>query len=714
MKQCKFIKIEDAIVTGVLQPVFVIKGSSTTDTYEFLVKVDDVETEYNNLTLSDRKQYAIIVNLLKYSKKIEVYCRENEKQNWFLLYKTKTFLIKRVQTRLFEVIKTGFRKIGRCFYVLGRGIRFLWKEYHFLVPIHLWGKYFHDFKESISRGSNKFYNPNNFSDYQHWLKLHDKDKNEKMELKYQPLISILTPVYNVDASLLMECVNSVLNQSYTHFELCLVDDCSNKEDTKEALQQCEALDARIKVHYREKNGHISRASNDALKMANGEFIALLDNDDVLDSDALYEMVKVLNQDKKIDFIYSDEDKLDLNGKRCEPHFKPDFSPDTLLSLNYICHFSMIRKRIVDEVGGFEVGLEGAQDYDLFLKIVEKTKKIAHVPKILYHWRKTKTSTALSSKNKDYAADKGKIAIENALKRRKIKATVEKEEKSGYYRVHYEIKKEPLISIIIPTRDYVDVLKTCVDSILKKTTYKNYEIIVVNNDSKEKKTQEFFANYTKKYKNFHIVDCIMPFNYSKINNIAVSKAKGEYIVLLNNDTEVISADWLTTMVGYAMQKHIGVVGTKLLYSDETIQHAGVILGLGGVASHAYIGSSKHDTGMFGRLAVPYNYSACTAACIMIQKKKYEEVNGLNEKLEVAYNDIDFCLRIRKENYYNVFLPQVSLIHYESKSRGLDTTTEKYKRFLKESDYMYKHWQQELQNDPFYNSNFSKKGWFMLDK
>ena len=423
---------------------------------------------------------------------------------------------------------------------------------------------------------------------------------------------------------------------------------------------------------------------------------------------------MLNEDKKLDFIYSDEDKLDLKGNRCDPHFKPDFSPDTLLSLNYICHFSVIRKTIIAKVGGFEVGLEGAQDHDLFLKVSEKTDRIYHIPKILYHWRMVKGSTSMTIDNKSYATDKGKIAIENALKRRKIKGHVEKDSDSTYYRVVYDYDKEPMISIVIPTRDYADITETCLKSIYEKTDYKNFEILLVNNNSEKEETFKLFDKYKKKYKNFKVIDADMEFNYSKINNLAVKKAKGEYIMLLNNDTEIISKDWLKVMVGYAMQPHVGAVGPKLLYPDNTVQHAGVILGLGGVASHAYIGSKRNDLGMYGRLRVPYDYSAVTAACLMVSKKKFDEVNGLEEDLKVAYNDMDFNIKLLKKGYYNICVPQIEVHHYESKSRGLDTTSEKYKRFLLEEKYMYDKWDFELKHDRFYNPNFTKKMWFVLDK
>lgn len=711
MEKYKFIGIKSAVITGVKKPKLTILGTVTKRDYKFKVYADSKEVNCDYLSLGELTSFGIVVILPQDVKNIEVYLVTEGKE--FLVYNGTTSFLKRLLKKLINTIKNFFKKIGHVFYVFYKGFKFLWKEYHFLVPLSLWPKYYHDLKLSLKRGSNNLYNPLNQDDYQKWLDM-NMEKVEYEKLEYEPLVSILTPVYNVPKNLLLDTADSVKKQIYPNFEWCLVDDCSTNKETKETLELIAKMDERFHLKYRKENGHISKASNDALKMAKGEFIVLLDHDDMLSPDALYQMVKKINEDKKLDFIYSDEDKINTHGKYCEPHFKPDFSPDTLLSLNYICHLAFIRKNLVEKVGGFALGLEGAQDYDLFLKITEKTKRIAHIPKILYHWRMSENSTALSIKAKDYAIATGKKVLEQALIRRKIDGKVLVDDKSGYYIIKYTLKKEPLVSIIIPTRDYVDILKKCIDSIYRKTIYKNFEIIVANNDSKEKETLDFFEDYKRKYKNFKVVDCIMNFNYSRINNIAESKAKGEYILLLNNDTEVISPDWLNNMVGYASREHIGVVGAKLLYEDGTIQHAGVLLGLGGVASHAFINAREDEIGIYGRLRVPYNYSANTAACFMIRKEIYDKVNGLNEKLEVAYNDIDFCIRVLQAGYYNVFLPQVKLIHYESKSRGLDTTSEKYKRFLEESKYMYDNFNQIIENDPFYNPNFSKKGWFMLDK
>ena len=714
MKQYDFIGIKSFKIDGIINPNVTIAGTiKYKDGYELVLKADNKKIEFNHIPTNREENFIINAVLPKDTKQISLYYKKSKQDKFCLVATRKTNMFKRFVKKILGFFVKLVKKAIRVLYVLKRGIKYLWREYHFLVPISLWPKYIKDFRDSVRRYNHKFFNPMLKSDYLKWLRK-EKDNTEELKaLKYQPLISILVPVYNVEPRLLKECVDSVLNQTYDNFELCLVDDASTNKDTKKALAEYQQLDKRIRVKYRNKNGHISEATNDALKMAKGEFISLLDNDDVLDKNALYWVVDALNNNDKLDFIYSDEDKLDLDGHRCEPNFKPDFSPDTLLSMNYICHFTTIRKALVDKVGGFEKGLEGAQDYDLFLKTTELTDNIYHIPKILYHWRKVEGSTALKGSAKLYAEDKGKKALENALARRKIPGTVEIDDISKYYKINYDVKGEPLISIVIPTRDYADILKKCVDSIYEKTTYRNFEIIVADNDSKEKETLKYFKETQKKHDNFHVVECKFEFNYSKINNIAVKHAKGEYIVLLNNDTEVITPEWLDIMVGYASQKHVGIVGPKLLYPDGTVQHAGVILGLGGVASHAYIGANRNDTGLYGRLRVPYNYSACTAACFMIKKDIYTKLKGLNEELKVAYNDIDFCIRVLKEGYYNVFVPQVELLHYESKSRGFDTTTEKYKRFLIESNYMYEKWENTINNDRFYNPNFSKNGWFVLD-
>lgn len=703
------IEIKEKNIFGIKNPMLHIKGIIKLQDYDFIVYSDKKQVDFELMILGDKEDFLLQAKLPVSSKKIKVFLKSNN--NNVLICSLNNNLIGRIYRKIKSVLKIFFTKCKILLITIYKGIKFLWKEHHFIVPFSMWRKYIKAFIERIRNGGvDLFYNPFRQDEYLKWLEENKEDSTVE-KLKYSPLISVLIPVYNIGEKYLTECIESILNQSYDNFEICLVDDHSTNAETIETLKKYESNN-KIKIKYRKKNGHISNATNDALQMATGEFIALVDNDDIITQNALYEVVKVLNENKKIDLIYSDEDKIDFKGNRCEPHFKPDFSPDTLLSLNYICHLAVLRKSIVDKIGGFTVGLEGAQDHDLFLRFTEVTDRIYHLPKILYHWRKVEGSTAVSLDNKDYANDLGKKAIENALKRRKINGYVEKDLNSTYYKVVYEIDKEPSISIIIPTRDYADTLRTCLESIYNKTKYKNFEIIIANNNSEEKETFDLFEEYKSKYSNFKVIDINTEFNYSNINNVAIKQSKGEYIVLLNNDTEIITDGWLTTMVGYAMQKHVGAVGPKLLYPDYTVQHGGVILGLGGVASHAYIGSSREELGMYGRLRVPYDYSAVTAACLMVSRKKFNEVNGLEEELKVAYNDIDFNIKLLQKGYYNVFLPQVELIHFESKSRGLDTTSEKYKRFLLESKYMYDKW--DLSKDKFYNPNFSKKGWFVLDK
>lgn len=711
MKDTIKFKVFEKGVYGIKNPTcyFVIESQRLKG--DFIVKADNIEIPFNLRSVQIENKLCISASIND-RKNIELYYKENEKEEKICKIKNNIFI--RISNKCKSIIFSLFRKITNIIKVLFRGIQVIWKDYHFIVPPSKW-------KELLKKGKNRlkhehivyFANPFDTQEYQSWL-----NKNEKYvydeEFEYQPLISILIPTYNIGKEYLSQCLDSVLKQHYQNFEICIADDCSTNTETIMTLKEYEKKDSRIKVVYRNENGHISNATNSALDIANGEYVGLLDNDDLLSENALYEVVKALNTNRNIDMLYSDEDKLDLNGKRCTPNFKPDFSPDTLMSLNYICHFTVIKTSLIREVGGFEVGLEGAQDYDLFLKVTEKAQCIKHIPKVLYHWRMIPGSTSMDIDNKGYAMDKGRIALENALKRRNIKGIVHKDDVSTYYQIEYLYDEEPKTSIIIPTKDHPDVTRACLESIFTKTDYKNYEVLLVDNNSEQKETFELFEEYKNKYSNFKVIEAKIPFNYSKINNLAINQAKGDVIVLLNNDTEVISTNWLKTMVGYAIQPHIGAVGAKLLYPDTTVQHAGVLIGLGGVASHAYIGEKREEIGMYGKLRVPQNYSAVTAACLVVEKKKYLEVGGLEEDLTVAYNDIDFNLKLLEAKYYNVVLPQVELFHFESKSRGLDTEGEKYKRFMKEEAYMYDKWNKYIENDPFYNENFTKKYWFVLDK
>lgn len=590
-------------------------------------------------------------------------------------------------------------KIEKITYLIKKSVYFAWHRHHFLIPPKAMKKYIKSFFVVLKRGggtSNLFANQ---KAYNKWFDSQEKIKNYK-KFKYNPLISVIIPTYNVSRKLLSECIESVLNQSYTNFEICIADDNSTLDETIETLKEYEKNE-KIKIVYRKENGMISKCSNSALKIAKGEFVTLLDNDDLLESDALYYIVEALNNDSKLDMIYTDEDKLDFNGRKMEPHFKPDYSPDTLMSVNYICHLCCMRKSIVDKIGGFRSEFDGSQDYDLFLRFTEITTNIYHVRKVLYHWRQTKTSTAGYMGNKSYAYVAGKKALEDALKRRQIKGTVLENPRVSTYLVKYD-NNNPLVSIIIPIKDKAKMTKRCIDSLYEKNTYKNFEVILIDNNSVEDETFKMLDEY-KKRDNFKVLRLECEFNYSHINNEGVKIAKGDYILFLNNDTEIKDPDVIEWMVGYASLKHIGCVGIKLLYPDKLVQHAGVVLGYGGVAGHIYVTASDNDNGLFGRLCMPYDYTAVTAACLMINKKKFNEINGFDEKLKVALNDVDLNLKALDKGYYNVCLSNLTMFHYESKSRGYEATKEKHERFLSEQAYMKKKWGKILDDDKFFSKN-----------
>ncbi|HFU5939811.1 TPA: glycosyltransferase family 2 protein [Enterococcus faecium] len=553
-------------------------------------------------------------------------------------------------------------------------------------------------------------------DYAEWITRHENidlksQQEQSKKFDYRPLISIAMPVYNVEIKWLEKCIDSVINQTYDNWELCISDDASTDPKIKKCLEAYEKKEPRIKVVFRKENGHISLATNSALEIATGEFIALLDNDDELPPHALFEVVKVLNERPELDVIYSDEDKIDAEGNRFDPHFKADWSPDTLMGNNYISHLSVYRSSIVKSLGGFRKGYEGSQDYDLVLRVTEQIPEdhIYHIDKVLYHWRTIPGSTASSGEAKSYIYDSGVKALTDTLNRRGIKGTVRPGLISGFYEVTYEVLQEELVSVIIPTKNGYDDLKLCVDSIIEKTSYPNYEIIIADNGSTDPKMQELFAEYKKQLNERFIVELIdIPFNYSRINNLAAEKASGKYLLFLNNDTEVIELNWMTTMVSYAQFDRIGCVGAKLYYPDDTTQHAGVLVGIGGVAGHALNNYDRTHCGYFGRLVIDVNYLAVTAACMMVKAADFKAVNGFDETLEVAFNDVDLCLKIYELGRYNVYAHQVELYHFESKSRGYEDTPEKQKRFAGEIKKMQDKWPAYIAHDPFYNDNLTKEG------
>jgi len=556
----------------------------------------------------------------------------------------------------------------------------------------------------------------NTENYNLWVSENDLSEAEieaaKAEIEAmhsKPVFSILVPIYNTDPEYLLPMIESVRNQIYPYWQLCLVDDCSPKSYLKQILEHQAIQDERICVQLNDVNQGISVTTNDALSMATGDYIALLDHDDEISIDALYENAKVINDTPDAGLIYSDEDKMDMQGKRLEPYFKPDFSPDLLHTNNYICHFTVIKKSIADEIGGFREGLDGSQDHDIILRAANAAKRVVHIPKILYHWRKIPGSTAVVYDSKSYAWEAGRKAVEDILKKREDGVRVELGSLKGTYRVFREIQDKPLVSIIIPFKDKPELLDSCLNSILNRSSYQNFEIIGISNNSEEPLTFERMQHFKQSDERLRFVEKNVPFNFSSICNFGVEQANGDYIVLLNNDIEILSPDWIERMLEHAQRPEIGAVGCKLLYPDGRIQHAGVVAGMVGAAGHPHKFFPDNHIGYHGRLHMVYNVSAVTGAMMMMRTDKFEEVGGLDEdNLAVAYNDIDLCLKLLDKGYYNVFTPHAKATHHESISRGYEDTDEKMQRLLTEQNYFLTKWDNFLSvGDPFYNPNLSLK-------
>ncbi len=551
------------------------------------------------------------------------------------------------------------------------------------------------------------------ADYQQWLK---KNYPRQADLRkmaqtveifsYKPVISVIMPVFNTPERFLREAIASVLNQVYPYWELCIADDASTEPHLQPLLKDFAAQDPRIKVIFRETNGHISIASNSALELATGDFVALLDHDDLLTPDALYEVALLLNQHPEADMIYSDEDKIQEDGKLREPFFKPDWCPDSFLSRMYTSHLGIYRRSLLNDIGGFRVGYEGSQDYDLVLRLTEKTENIFHTPKVLYHWRIHSESTASRLSSKSYATDAAHKALSDALQRRGESGRVIPIS-GGHHIVRYDIKDFNRVSIIIPTKNLGHILDKCLTSIFEKTNYPNYEVLVIDNGSTEANTHKIINQWkVKQPYRFRCEVLDIPFNYSKINNYAVERAKGEYLLFLNNDTEVLTPDWMDAMVEQAQRPCIGAVGARLLYPDNTIQHAGVVLSVGGVAGHSHKHYPSTAHGYFNQIQTINNYSAVTAACLMCRREVFKAVGGFEEDLSVAFNDVDFCIKIVEKGYRNIYLPHVVLYHYESKSRGYEDTPEKQARFTQEVMYIQSKWKTSTRHDPCYSSHLTR--------
>ncbi len=525
----------------------------------------------------------------------------------------------------------------------------------------------------------------------------------------RPLVSFITPVYNTPEPYLRAMIDSVLAQTYPNWELCIADDASTSPGVRRVLEEYRAKDARIKVAWRERNGHISAASNTALELARGEYVALLDHDDVVPPDALYWIVKEINDRADAALIYSDEDKLDFDGERVMPYFKCDWNYDLFLAHNLITHLGVYRADIVRAVGGFREGFEGAQDYDLALRFVERISpsQIRHVPRVLYHWRMLRGSTAVGAGEKDYAAERARLAVEEHLARTGVRAKVETIRDLAVQRVRYTLPDPPpLASILIPTRNSHKLVRQCVESIRRETTYSPYEIVLVDNGSDDRAAIAYFRALREEG-TVRLLGDPHPFNFSRINNEAAREARGEYLVFLNNDVEVISPDWLSELVSHAQRPEIGAVGARLWYPNDTIQHAGLVL-VAGLAAHAHLGRKRGDHGYFSRASLTQSLSAVTAACLCVRKKLFDAVGGFDETLAVAFNDVDLCLRIQAAGYRNLYTPYAELYHYESASRGYEDTPEKMQRFQKEADILRARWMPVLMNDPYYNPNLTLSG------
>jgi len=555
--------------------------------------------------------------------------------------------------------------------------------------------------------------------YQDWINKYDTISDDRIasfkkdyeDLTEKPLFSIIMPVYDPPEQFFEDALRSVVSQVYTNWELCIADDHSTQAYVHEIIKKYSKKFPKIKVHINEKHSHISETSNNALKLAEGEFIVLMDHDDLLRPHSLLRIAQAIFTNRKLKFIYSDEDKITYTGLRTEPYFKPDWNPELLLSQNYLCHLTCIKKNLVNKIGAFRVGYEGSQDWDLFLRATEalSDNEIYHITEVLYHWRIHTNSTASSLVHKKYCYDSSEKAVSSHFKRRGIQASLSPLNQSvNYWRINYKIpKNKPLVSIIIPTKNYHKILNKCISSILSKTDYNKYEIIIVDNGTDEDNSVEYLRSLSK-YNNIKVIKCDGDFNFSKLNNNAAKNAKGEILVLLNNDIEVIKGDWLSILVSHAIRKEVGCVGAKLIYPNNTIQHAGVVLGLGGVAGHPYKGFPSGHLGYFSRLMITQNVEAVTGACLAVRKTIFNEVGGLNENdLKVAFNDVDFCLKVSRSGYRNIMDPNVLLFHHESLSRGLDTKGEKKLRFQKEANYMLKKWGQRLLNDSNYNPNLTLK-------
>lgn len=573
----------------------------------------------------------------------------------------------------------------------------------------------------------KHYGPKEF-----WIRLHERfepedvpygpwyeayvpseaelEKQRHHQFKKSPTISVAVPAYHTPEIFLRQMIDSLITQTYTNWELCIANGSPDDAVMKNVLDEYTSKDSRIHVKHLDENLGIAGNTNAALEMTSGEFAGILDHDDLLAPNALYEIVRMLESDESLDAVYTDEDKVTTDlSEHFQPHLKPDFNIDLLRSNNYICHFFVVSRQIIDAVGGFRKEFDGAQDHDFIFRCVEKCNKVGHVPEILYHWRTHKASTADNPASKMYAFEAGARSIEAHLKRVGVEGTVTHTPDLGFFRVQYPVHDEPLVSIIIPNKDEKESLRACLESIKEKTEYTNYEILIIENNST---TSEIFDYYKELSADprIRIFRWKKEFNYSAINNYGVRQAKGDYILFLNNDVTVITKGWLKEMLGMCQREDVGAVGVKLIYPDDTIQHAGCVIGIGGIAGHMFVDMPANRTGYLHKASIIQDMSAVTAACMMMKKSVFESVGGFTEKLSVAFNDVDLCLKVREKNHLIVYDPYVQLYHMESKTRGAEDNEAKVRRFQEEIEYMRCQWIDILKKgDPYYNKNLSLTKW-----
>lgn len=573
----------------------------------------------------------------------------------------------------------------------------------------------------------KHYGPKEF-----WIRLHERfepeevpygpwyqayvpdqetlEAQKKHKFDYRPLISIAVPAYQTPVEFLKQMIESLISQTYPEWELCIANASPDNEEMQRVLADYSAKDSRVRFCNLKENLGIAENTNRAFSMAKGEFMGLLDHDDLLAPNALYEIVQALQDHPQADALYTDEDKVTTElDEHFQPHLKPDFNLDLLRSNNYICHFFVVRRSIVEKAGGFRKEFDGAQDYDFIFRCTENAREVLHVPEILYHWRTHKASTADNPASKMYAFEAGKRAIEANLERTETKGVVSHTQDLGFYRVKYPVQGKPLVSVIIPNKDEKETLQTCMEMLNSNTSYQNFEIIIIENNST---TDEIFRYYKELSKDprIHLLRWGKEFNYSAINNFGVAHAKGEYLLFLNNDIKSINPDWMEELLGVCQRPEVGGVGAKLIYPDNTIQHAGCVVGMGGIAGHMFVDMPADRTGYLHKASLLQDMSAVTAACLMMKKEVFEEAGGFTEELAVAFNDVDLCLKVRKNNHLIVYDPYAKLYHMESKTRGAENSKEKVRRFQTEIEYMRCHWLDILKNgDPYYNKNLSLTKW-----